>query len=215
MIKFRDLSVAYTDKVIFKDVDLDIPDEGISFLMGKNGSGKTTLIKCILDLMDYKGKIETNCEKHDLKELFVIFDDSALYNGLTGLDNIMQFASCDKKTAFEYGEQYLNRDLLLKKTKTYSYGERKKVFLIILEILKPKIIIMDEVSNGLDYETMVLLKERFLELSKNSLIIMTGHQFEFYKNIINRVYVIHDTTIERIEMDNNMSLEEIYEKTVK
>ena len=62
---------------------------------------------------------------------------------------------------------------------------------------------------------MVLLKERFLELSKNSLIIMTGHQFEFYKNIINRVYVIHDKTIERIEMDNNMSLEEIYEKTVK
>lgn len=214
MIELKNVSISYKDKQILDKVSIEIPNSGINFLMGKNGSGKTTLIKCLLNFMDYEGEIETNCKRHNIREIFVIFDDSSLYKELTGLENIMQFTSCKKKTALEFSQPYLSGDLLNKKAKTYSYGERKKIFLIMVEILKPKIIIMDEVSNGLDYETMLLLKKRFIDLSKNSLILMTGHQFEFYKNIVSRVFVINNKTITKVEIMENESLENIYEQTI-
>ncbi len=214
MIKLRKFSASYKNKMIFDNINLDIPDRGINFLMGKNGSGKTTLIKCILDFMEYKGDINISFPKYNTKNLFVIFDDSALYNKLSGVENIMQFASCDKQTAVFFAEKYLHEDILIKPAKSYSYGERKKIFLSILEILKPKIIIMDEVSNGLDYETMILLKEKIKEFSKDSLILVTGHQFEFYKNIVERVFVINNKSIEQVDMNDYNSLEEIYEKSI-
>lgn len=215
MIEFKDFSVSYKDNVILENINFEIQDNGINFLMGKNGSGKTTLIKCILNLMDYKGVININCTKNSLSELFVIFDDSALYNSLSGIKNIMQFTSCDEKTAIKIGEQYFNINTLKKATKTYSYGERKKVFLIILEILKPAIIIMDEVSNGLDYETMILLRKKLIEFSKHSLILMTGHQFEFYKNIVDKVFIIKNKSISKVDISDDMSLEDIYENIVR
>ena len=97
------------------------------------------------------------------------------------------------------------KDLLNKKVKTYSYGERKKVFIIIADILKPKLLIMDEVSNGLDYETMIMLKAKIKLWAESSMIVLTGHQFEFYKDIVERVFVINGHKIKCIKKEDNLT----------
>lgn len=217
MISITNLKVRYKTNVIYDKMSVEIPQNGISFLMGKNGAGKTTLIKCILNHMFYEGNIYVNGHpyQNDKKDVFVLFDDSALYKNLSGLSNIILLTGLKNEEIYEYSDPFLNRKLLEKKTKTYSYGERKKLFLIIADIIRPKILIMDEVSNGLDYETMLLLKTKILEWSNKSTVLLTGHQFEFYSNIVDRVYVIKDKSIQCVKKEDNCTLEEIYEKTIK
>lgn len=217
MISIKNLNVNYKKNIIYNNVSIEFPKNEISFLMGKNGSGKTTLIKCILNQMYYKGKILINNHlyNNDATEVFVIFDDSTIYKNLSGIDNIRLLTGLKKEEIYRYSDSFLDRTLLEKKAKTYSYGERKKLSLIIIDIIKPKIVIMDEVSNGLDYESMSNLRNKILEWSKNSSILLTGHQFEFYKNIINRIYVINNQSIHSVDYNNDTTLEEIYEETIK
>lgn len=216
MISIKELRVNYGNTIIFDDVNMEIPTRGINFLMGKNGAGKTTLIKCLLDFMNYSGEIKINQKKYknDKKDVFVVFDDSSLYKNLTGLQNIMLITGIAKDILYESAELFLSKGLLNKKVKTYSYGERKKVFLIIVDVLKPKLLIMDEVSNGLDYETMVMLKSKIKLWAEYSMIVLTGHQFEFYKDIVDNVFVINEHVIKCIKKEDNLTLEEIYEEAI-
>lgn len=217
MVSIKNLKVHYKSNIIYSDMSLEIPQSGISFLMGKNGSGKTTLVKCILNHMSYEGEILINGNpyRHDSKNVFTLFDDSAVYKNLTGLKNIALFANVKPEEVYKYAEPFLSRKILDQKARTYSYGERKKLFLVIAEILRPNLLIMDEVSNGLDYETMLLLKQKILEWSKENTILLTGHQFEFYSNIVDRVYVIQNKAIQCVKKEEHCTLEEIYEKTIQ
>lgn len=216
MLSIHDLNVRYGEKIIYKNANVDIPSKGINFLLGKNGAGKTTLIKCLLNHMDYKGEIKLNGRsyQHDRKEVFAVFDDSALYKQLSGLQNIMLITGKKKQEVLGYAQELLHPKLLNKKVSTYSYGEKKKIFLVIADVLRPRLLLMDEVSNGLDYETMLLLKKKVRAWSGESMILMTGHQFEFYKDIVERVFVVQDQTIKAVEMGQR-SLEEIYEETIR
>lgn len=217
MIAVKKLNAKYGNNVIYDDVTVEIPDKGINFLMGKNGAGKTTFIKCLLDYMNYSGEIFVNNKRYksDKKEVFTVFDDSVLYKNLTGLQNIMLITGVDKEIVYKKSEDFLNKKLLNKKVRTYSYGERKKVFLVIINILQPKLLIMDEVSNGLDYESMIMLKSKIRLWAENTMIILTGHQFEFYKDIVDRVYVINKHKLKCIEKSENFTLEEIYEEIIQ
>ena len=72
---------------------------------------------------------------------------------------------------------------------------------------------MDEISNGLDYETMCELKKQIKLWSKKMTIILTGHQFGFYNDIVDEVFVIKDKSITPHSKDfqnDKESLEEVY-----
>lgn len=217
MIIVRNLRKKYGSKLILDNINIEIEEGKINFLLGKNGSGKTTFIKCLLNLESYSGEIKYSDKSYEQinSEVFAVFDDSCLYTKLTGYQNIkLLLSGYDIKVDKSITSQYLPDSLLAKKVINYSYGERKKLCLIVAEFLAPKIIIMDEISNGLDYETMVLLKKKIVDWSKNSTIILTGHQFDFYNNIIDNLYLVKDSHISLIEDYNNKvnTLEEIYEK---
>ena len=214
MIEIKHLVKEYKGKKIFKDVSLTIESKGVSFLMGKNGAGKSTFIKCLLNLESYHGTITLNTKTYDhqVKDVFAIYDDSALYRHLSGYENIRLITNVDFESIKRIALDYLGDDVLSKKAKFYSLGEKKKVFLIIIELIMPKIIIMDEVSSGLDYETLNYLKKRIASWSKQSCILLTGHQFDFYHLLIDNLLVIDNGLIKQKQYDANESLEAVYEK---
>lgn len=90
MIKIDNLSKKYSNNNILSDINLQLHENNIYFIMGKNGSGKTTLIKCLLDLERYEGNItyEEKSFQFLQHKSFVIFDDIPLYNNLNGFENI-------------------------------------------------------------------------------------------------------------------------------
>ena len=219
MIRVNNLSKKYKNNLLFDNVNLSFENKKISFLLGKNGSGKTSLIKCMFNLEKYDGNILFNENEVNKvrKECFVIWDDAPFYTNLTGLHNldILSESAFSKNEIIKCALKYLGMDILKRKVKTYSYGQRKKLALILVDLLKPKYLVMDEISNGLDYESVCELKEQIKKWSDNMTIILTGHQFGFYNDIVDDIYIVKDKTIVPHITDfqnKKESLEELYDE---
>ena len=60
---------------------------------------------------------------------------------------------------------------------------------------------MDEISNGLDYDMVKTLKNTIINWSKDMTILLTGHQFDFYNDIINDLFVFKDGKISLLKED--------------
>jgi len=203
MIEVIDLSKSYAkNQQILSNVCIKLDDNRIHFLMGKNGSGKTTFLKCLLGLEGYEGCITFGGKPvHRIQDrLFAIFDDVPLYDNLNGYQNIRLLledsGTCDPKKIEELS--LLSSHKLRKRVKDYSLGEKKKLALIAALLQKPKYLFIDEISNGLDAETLEILQENLKKLKKESLILVTGHHFDFYEKIIDELYIIRDNTITHI-----------------
>lgn len=214
MIEIINLSKKYKNKIIIDSSIFRINTNKVSFIMGPNGSGKTTLVKCIMGLESYSGQIIFNNSSNNS---LVVWDDCPFYNNLSGIKNLILFSEgkIDKKNIINLSLKYLDNDLLNRKVKHYSYGQKKKLALALVEILKPKYLIMDEISNGLDYDTIKILKSRIKQWANNTTILLTGHQFDFYNDIIDEVFILKNNKI--LSLDNKytkegINLEDIYDK---
>lgn len=218
MIKFNKIKKRYKNKDVIKDTSFEVKDNRISFIMGENGAGKTTLIKCMANLEDYEGNITYGGKDIDKvrSSFFVLFDDCPFYNNLSGLDNLLIFSEnkMKKNAILHFAEKILDRNVLRSKVKTYSNGQRKKLGIILMEILKPEYIILDEISNGLDYESLKDLKKNIKHLSSDSTILMTGHQFDFYNDLVDDLYLFKGGAISREDnYEKGMKkLEEVYDE---
>lgn len=218
MISFNLVGKAYGKNKVLDDVSVEIKEDRIIFIMGENGAGKTTLIKCMVDIEGYNGKILFNNRKfRDVrKDFYVLFDDCPFYNNFSGIENLVIFSEgkLSKGEILKSAQKFLERKVLCSKVKNYSNGQRKKLGIILVDILKPKYIILDEVSNGLDYESLKDLKAIIKNWSENSTIIMTGHQFDFYNDLIDDLYLLKEGKIIKEEsfVQGERKLEEVYDE---
>lgn len=207
MITIAQLSKKYGKKTILEHANIVFPDHKINFILGKNGVGKTTLYKCILDLENYDGQIETK------GRIYCIYDEQPFYTNLTGYDNIKLYKlmyAIDTTTAIDHS--LLEVELLKKKVKHYSYGQRKKLALLLVDIVQPRILLLDEASNGLDYDTIKYLKRKLMEWKERLTVVITGHQLDFYNTIVDNVFIMKAGNLIEIEDAHDHTLEDIYEK---
>ena len=103
------------------------------------------------------------------------------------------------------------RSLLSKKTAYYSLGERKKLLLIAALLKKPRYLILDEIANGLDIDSLKWLTTQLDKQKNNCLILVTGHYLEFYEKILDEIIIIQNKNIHKIEK-GGQPLYELYEK---
>ncbi len=210
MIQIENLTKTYNKNIIFQNVNLLLENGNIYFILGKNGSGKTTFIKCLLNLEKYQGKI--TYLPNSSKDIFAIYDDIPLYANLNGYDNIRLFVGStfyDKQKIDSF--EGLSPSLLSKKTAYYSLGERKKLLLIAALLKKPRYLILDEIANGLDIDSLKWLTTQLDKQKNNCLILVTGHYLEFYEKILDEIIIIQNKNIHKIEK-GGQPLYELYEK---
>lgn len=201
------LSKNYGNKTILKDVNIVFPDKKINFILGRNGVGKTSLYKCILGLENYDGLIETE------GRIYCVYDEQPFYLSLSGLDNIELYKAMYNITEISaIDNSFLDMELLKKKVKHYSYGQRKKLALLLADIIHPRIILLDEASNGLDYETIKYLKSRLMKWKEDLTVLVTGHQLDFYNSVVDNVYVMKEGKLVEVGNLSDSTLEDIYEK---
>ena len=215
MVELLNFEKKYGKRLILKSDEICFEKGRISFLMAPNGAGKTTLLKCITALERYDGEIRISGEKNTdhLRECLVIWDDCPFFNDLSGLKNLLILSEdkMNKSRIKQLALKSFNEELLNRRVKTYSYGQRKKLALILAEILNPSLLIMDEISNGLDLDSMFDLQDRLRELSAaDRTIILTGHQLGFYEKIYDDLYLIKDCKLVKADPSKEKSLEEVY-----
>lgn len=221
MIQGINYSKSYKNSIVVKESSFDIKTNKISFLMGPNGAGKTTTIKCLMEMEKHSGEFLFDGKKlSDVRDqCLVIWDDCPFYTNISGLQNLIIFSEIkkSKEEIKEISLKYLDHNILKNKVKTYSYGQKKKLALILVEILEPKYLIMDEISNGLDYEMIRRLQKSIKTWANNMTIVLTGHQFSFYNDIIDDLFVFKDKEIVLLKEDFSNSgtmLEEIYDEEI-
>jgi len=219
MLKIDKLTVQSSDKLILKDVSLSVKPGEIHVLMGPNGSGKSTLVKTLCGLPDYdikSGKISLNgkllndlsIDERSKLGLFIAFQYPLevpgvsfrnflrlAYNTHYGKDKQLSpaaFATLlnEASEELEISVKLLDRDLNF----NLSGGEKKKMEILQMMILKPKYAILDEIDSGLDIDANKIIYKAVHDLStriQNTGFLIITH----YERILdylnpNFVYVI-------------------------
>lgn len=194
-IKIGDVSKVYDSgfkkNIVFKNINMTLKNDKIHFLIGPNGCGKSTLIKCILNLINYEGKIDISSTKIAYAPEKLIMPDYLKVNQflLTLLNakhqniNDIEIKMNNYLKLFTI-ENYANTNL-----HKLSKGTKQKINLLQALLEEADIYIFDEPLSGLDTESKKVFKELVYELKKKEkLIIISTHHLRDYrfrnKNII-------------------------------
>ncbi|MGW3304185.1 ATP-binding cassette domain-containing protein [Streptomyces rubiginosohelvolus] len=216
MITITSLSKAYGDQTVLDDASAVFSRGRVSYLLGPNGSGKTTLFKCLLGLERHGGTVEFSGRPlTDVREhVFPVFDDCPLYPHLSGFENLRHLTgrrvSWDDVRAVANGA--LDRTSLRKPARALSYGQRKKLYTVGLLIARPAYIVLDELANGLDYDSLQWLRGSIERLKENGVVVASGHQFDFYDKVADDVFALSEKRLSRLDFnhDDGDSLEAVY-----
>lgn len=231
MIRFDKVTKSYkkSNKYALNKVEFNVADNEVVCLLGPNGAGKTTLIKCLTGLVvfDSGDIIINNLKVVDgknpyKKETEIILDGARnIYWRAKVISNFYYFGALKGKSRKiinenieKYEDKFKIKHLLKKRVCELSLGQKQKVSILTSILIEPKILILDEPSNGLDIEAKNDLIN-LLNTIKNSLgasIIITSHDLEFTQKICDRYIIINNGEIKDNIINEKLSLDEIQSK---
>ncbi|GAP00007.1 amino acid ABC transporter ATP-binding protein [Fructobacillus ficulneus] len=204
MIKIKNLTKTYGDKVIFKDLSLDLEDAEILVVTGPSGSGKTTLIKTLTGLEDAQaGEIDLNGQTYQVGDpalaakIGLIFQDFNLFPHLTVRKNLtLAPMTVNKVSAAEANtkaDELLETLGLTEQADSYPYqlsgGQKQRVGIARALAMNPQIIAYDEPTSGLDGKTTDQVVQVMLDLKKAGVTqLVVTHDLPFADQVADTVF---------------------------
>ena len=187
MIEINNLSFARGNFLVFKDVAFTVNSGEILVLRGPNGKGKTTLLSNIVQLLDpLSGEIKYKGSKVDSyiasQSFLYLGENHFAYDQLSLGQNIDYWLSIHNvtfnKTIRDQSIRYLFGELNLnKKFYQLSFGQKKKLQLLLLMLVNKPIWILDDPFNGLDNDTIIKITTLLSKkLENKGIIIIASHQ---------------------------------------
>ena len=195
------------------NISFDIYENEIVGLVGKNGAGKSTLLKIMTGLYSYdEGEIyyynynlKTDYEKA-MSIVGTLIENPDMYSNLSGKKNLelfkTMFKGIDEGTIEEIVRIVEMEKYLGKKFKTYSLGMKERLGIASSLINKPKILILDEPTNGLDREGVKNIMKMLKDL-KDTTIIISSHMLSDIEELCNKIIFINDGKIDSIKIKQN------------
>jgi len=202
-LRVNNLNFSYSQKKIINNLSFSIPSGSFLSIIGKNGSGKSTLIKCILKTL----KIPNG----------MIFLDDIDVNEISRFSNIgyvpqkvdfnYEFPITVKEILIAcyngkvYDQYFKNVISLLDLNKLYneninnlSGGQLQRIFIARALVTKPKLLILDEPTVGVDIENLVSLKKILTKLKDDKVtIVVITHDFDFCNDLTDYKLNLLDT----------------------
>ncbi len=215
MLKIKDLKIKIEDKEILKGIDLEVKDGEVVAFMGPNGSGKSSLANALIGNPKYEvvsgemifdGTNITEMKPEERAQLGIMmsFQYPVAIPGVTVREMLLSslrgrgltVSALDLKNQVEQEGDKLHIDqALLKRSinEGFSGGEKKKLEILQMRILKPKLLILDEVDSGLDIDALALIAKNVNELVKEtgmSVLVITHYQRLLKYLVPDRVVVL-------------------------
>lgn len=203
ILECKDLCKDFGKKKILKNVSLKIEEGDILGFIGPNGAGKTTTIKLILGLQGItKGTVSIN--GYDIQKNFTnaiekvgaIVENPDMYMYLSGYDNLKLVANLYKGITKERIDEVVNlvklENRINDKVSKYSLGMRQRLGIAQAILHNPKLLILDEPTNGLDPEGIKEMRELLVKLAQEEkmAILISSHNLAELDNFCNKVCII-------------------------
>jgi len=201
-------------KEIIKGISFDVYGGEIFGFLGPNGSGKTTTIRMLVGLIRAtEGSINV-CgydirKQHNeaLRHVGCIVENPELYGYLTGYENLEHFArmlpGVDEARIREVVDIVGLDRRIHDKVKTYSLGMRQRLGIAQALLGRPKLLILDEPTNGLDPQGIKEMREFIQRLAEGGLsLFVSSHLLSEIQQMCDRVAIIsHGTVVQVGEVD--------------
>ena len=231
IIKINNVSKNYKNIKALNNISLSINEGELYGLLGVNGAGKTTLLKILSGLTDpTSGDFVvdglTNKNMDEIKRIIDISpQESAVAKNLTVLENLKFFQDLYNQKDDNYLNEIIDdlglSEVINQRAKTLSGGYQRRLSIALGLISKPKILLLDEPTLGLDVIARRELWKIVNKFKGKITIILTSHYLEEIEALCDRVAIMSkgdlliEGTIDEIkEKTNETSFEEAFVKIV-
>ncbi|MBZ9633567.1 ABC transporter ATP-binding protein [Clostridium sp. FP1] len=211
VLEVKDVYKRLGKREIIKGITFSVKEGEIFGFLGPNGAGKTTTIRMMVGLIAAnKGSItvmghEISHEREKaLSNIGAVVENPELYTYLTGRQNLMQIAAIRKisKTDVEEVIELVNlKDRIDDKVKKYSLGMKQRLGLAAALISKPKLLILDEPTNGLDPTGIMDFRDIVKKAAKElkTAVFISSHMLSEVQQLCDTVAFINDGLIKAVE----------------
>ena len=219
MISVKNLTKYYGDFQALKGISFEIKSGEIVGILGPNGAGKSTTLRiltCYLNPSDgdaiIDGKSILNDEINVKKTIGYLPESAPLYNDMCVFDYLVYMADIqdlDKRRLNERLDYVVNacslKEVISKPIGELSKGYKQRVGLAGSIIHDPKILILDEPTNGLDPNQIAEIRELIKELGKEKTVLVSTHILSEVEATCSRAIIINKGDIIADDTPRNLS----------
>ncbi|WP_250147313.1 lantibiotic protection ABC transporter ATP-binding subunit [Pediococcus acidilactici] len=223
ILETRHLSKKFKNELADNDISLHIKRNTVYGLIGPNGAGKSTLLKMIVQLLaPTEGNIIFDghpLSRKDLDNIGALIEGPALYNNLTAEENLLVHAKLLNIPVSRISEVLEIVDLKKTGKKTagkFSMGMKQRLGIALALLNSPKLLILDEPTNGLDPFGVKELRDLIAGFPKQGItVILSSHILSEVAQVIDRIGIINRGKLlfEGVP-DQKESLEDFFTKIV-
>lgn len=202
LLNLKDVSIRYhkANKNAVTDVSFSIEENSIVSIVGHNGAGKSTLIQAIMQNLNYAGSITYGFDKYELYKYIRVQTQTSTFEKNAKVKDIIQLY-IELLDSQETVEELLQSVQMLPFKNAYleklSGGEKQKVAVLLATIGNPKLIILDELTTGLDVMSRRMIWDLLNKIRKEKevSILLTSHFLDEVEYLSDYVIVMEQGAI--------------------
>ena len=224
ILETNELTKVFGKQKAVNNVSLKIEKNSVYGLLGPNGAGKSTTLKMITGML-HKTSGEIMFEGHewsrnDLSDMGALIEMPPLYENLSARENLKVrtlLLGLHEARIDEVLEIVDLKNTGKKKSGQFSLGMKQRLGIAIALLNNPKLLILDEPTNGLDPLGIQELRDLIRSFPKKGItVILSSHILAEVEQIADHIGIIHDGELKyQNVIDHNENLEELFMNVVK
>ncbi|HEQ2961237.1 TPA: lantibiotic protection ABC transporter ATP-binding protein [Streptococcus pyogenes] len=223
MLKIQNLKKYYGKRTILNNVNMNIPKGKVYALIGPNGAGKSTIMKILTGLVSktsgsiiFEGR---EWSRRDLRKIGSIIEEPPLYKNLSAYDNmkvVTTMLGVSESTILPLLNKVGLGNIDKRPVKQFSLGMKQRLGIAISLINSPKLLILDEPTNGLDPIGIQELREIIESFKSEGMTIMiSSHILSEVEHLADFIGFIYEgKIILEKEYDGSENLEELFNNQI-